>query len=102
MTRAAIRINFQRAKNQASTLEQIAEDLSRLSCNDFAGTMQLISTNWKGNNANAYLQKGFRLQDDMNDTVQQLREVASEIRRIAQRIYDAEMAALRIAEQRNY
>lgn len=102
MTRATIKINFQRAMQQANTLDQIAEDLSRLSSNEFSETMQLVSTNWKGNNANIYLQKGSRLQNDMNETVRQLRNIASEIRKIAKRVHDAEMAALAIAEQRNY
>lgn len=102
LTRAVIKINFQRAMQQAAELDDIADDLSRMSKSDFENTMQNVSANWKGENARKYLAKGDRLQGNMNSTVNSLHNIASEIRRVAKRIHDAEMSALEIAQRRDY
>ena len=70
--------------------------------NKFEGTMQNLSLNWKGESANRYLAKGERLQGKMNVTANELRRIASDIRRVARNLYNAELAALEIASQRNY
>ena len=101
-TRASIEFDFKQALSQADRVEQIADSLSKLSGNKFEGTMQNLSINWKGESANKYLAKGERLQGKMNVTANDLRRIASDIRRIARNLYNAEMAALEIASQRNY
>ena len=102
LSRTTITFNFQKARQQADRLEEIASQLTRLTATEYAGAMQNIAANWKGENASAYLEKGARLQGDMEETAKSLHNVASEIRVVAKRIYDAEMAALAIAEARNY
>lgn len=102
LSEATIRMNFQKAKQQAAELEQIAQDLTNLSSKEFGGVMQNISSNWKGESATSYLAKGSRLQGDMTSTAKSLKNIAAEIRTIAQRIYDAEMENLRIATTRSY
>lgn len=102
MTEQTIIFNFQKAKQQADELEQIANDLSNLSGKDFNSIMQNVSTSWKGEAATAYLKKGEILQEDMVKTANSLRDVAAEIRKTAKRLYDAEMEALRIAKERTY
>lgn len=97
-----IRFNYERARGQANELDEIANNLSQLAYSDFAGTMQNISMNWKGENATKYLKKGESLQSNMNSTAKSLRSVASEIRRVAQNIYNADMEALRIAREREF
>lgn len=101
-TRESIEFDFKQALSQAERIEQIADSLSKLSGNKFEGTMQNLSLNWKGDNANRYLAKGERLQGKMKVTADDLRSIASDIRRIARNIYNAEMAALAIATQREY
>lgn len=102
LSEGTINFNYNRAIQQASELDEIANNLSRLTSSEFAETMQNISANWKGENANKYLKKGERLQSDMSSTAKSLHGVASEIRRIAKRIYDAEMYALALARAREY
>jgi hypothetical protein len=46
------------------------------------------------------MNKGTKLQDEINSTAKELHAVASDIRTISKRLYDAEMAALAIAEAR--
>lgn len=101
-SRASIEFDFHQAKAQADRLDAVADQLNGLSNNKFGGTMQHLSSNWKGENASLYLSKGGKLQGQMNGTASELHSIASEIRAVAERIYRAEMAALRIAEQRDY
>lgn len=99
-TKASIEMDFALAKKQAERLEELAGQLSNLSAGKFNGTLNNIATNWKGENATAYLGKGDKLQTKMSKTSSELYQIATDIRTIAKRIYDAEMAALAIAEIR--
>lgn len=101
-TRETIEFNFKKALGQADKIDTIANNLSKLSGKEFGGTLQKLSTNWKGENASLYLTKGSNLQEKMNGTAGELHSVASDIRTIAKRLYDAEMAALSIATTRTY
>ena len=102
LTKATIMFNFRRALQQADELDEIANSLSRLAKSDFESTMQNISINWKGENARGYLAKGEKLQGNMCFSANSLHSIASDIRNVARRIYNAEMKALAIAEARNY
>jgi uncharacterized protein YukE len=101
-SRYSIEMDFKHAIAQANKLDEIADNLSNLSNNKFQGTLQNLSTNWKGENASSYLNKGSMLQGQINSTSKELHSIADDIRAIAQRIYNAEMAALSIAETRTY
>lgn len=101
-SKATIVFNFNQAKQQADKLDALADNLSNMSSTEFSAIMQTVSANWKGENATAYLAKGSTLQERMNETAKSLRGIASEIRTVARRIYNAEMAALALAEKRTY
>lgn len=101
-SRSKIQFDFNQAKRQARKIDDIADDLSNLSQKKLESALQTLSVHWKGVNASAYLDKGDRLQDEINKTAKELRSIASDIRTIAQRIYNAEMEVLRIAEAREY
>ena len=99
-SRYQIQMDFSRATQKASDLDNIANDLSRLSGTDLQNTLNSLSNDWKGDNATLYIQKGFSLKENLDETVKSIRNTASTIRSIAKNIYDAEMEALRIAEER--
>lgn len=101
-SRASIEFDFHKAQAQADKLDTVADQLARLSDHKFGSTMQHLSSNWKGENASLYLAKGRRLQEQMDGTARELHSIASEIRAVARRIYNAEMRALRIAQRRDY
>ena len=101
-TRQSIEFDFRQAMAQADRIDTVADNLNNLSARRFEATMQNLSSNWKGENASAYRNKGERLQGKMNTTVNELRNTASDIRKIAKKLYDAEMAALDIATKRTY
>ncbi|MBR3307991.1 MAG: hypothetical protein IKI75_12160 [Lachnospiraceae bacterium] len=96
----AIRLNYQKAMGQADKLTTIGQDIKNMADRDYEETIDGISTAWKGENADSYLSKAKELQGRMNATGQNLIDIADEIRRKARAIYDAEMEALRIAEER--
>ena len=101
-TRGEIEFDFQRAKAQAEKIDRIADRLRNLSQNDFDDSLQNLSAGWKGESASLYLQKGGALQDKIVNTASELYVVADDIRTIAKRIYEAEIAALKIAQERSY
>jgi len=101
-TRSSIEFDFQQAKRQADRLDQIASQLRNLANDQFEDTMNTIAANWKGENATAYLGKGERLQGKIKVSASDLNATANDIRRIAKRLYDAEMENLRRAELREY
>ncbi len=101
-TRETIEFNFRKALGQADKIDTIANNLSKISTSEFGGTLQNLSANWKGENASLYLSKGSSLQGKISGTANELHAVASDIRTIAKRLYDAEMAALSIASTRTY
>ena len=101
-TKAAIIFNYRQAMRQATELDSVAANLERLSKRELENALDNVAANWQGDNANIYCRKGDRLQGNINSTARELRSAAAEIRRIAKRIYDAEMANLEIAMKRNY
>lgn len=101
-TREKIEFDFKQAMRQANKIDELANDLNRLSDRKFGGSLQKLSASWKGENASLYLAKGNSLQDKINRTSRELHAIAADIRTIAKRLYDAEMAALAIATARTY
>lgn len=74
---------------KADQLEEIAKRLSDLSDRQLSGTMQDLSCGWKGENANAYLKKGAKLQRKIKATSNDLRNVAGELRSAGKKAYNA-------------
>lgn len=92
-----INLDYAKAIRQAEQLEAIARNLGTLADSEFQGCLQRISTNWKGENASAYIAKGQKLKGDMNKTAEQLNKAAGAIRNIARRTKEADIAAMNIA-----
>lgn len=94
-------MNFRVANEMADRLQGLAMRLDHLANDQFYGTLQGISNNWKGENAEAYIRKGERLKGKISDTSGDLNKAANIIRTIARNTYNAEMRAWRIAQARN-
>lgn len=97
-----IEMDFQRANQQADSLEELAAELNRLAGSQFEGTLNELAMNWKGDNASAFLRKGSRLEENMKQTAKNIKNTAIQLRRTAKLIYDAEMYAKQLAEKREY
>lgn len=101
-TRDYIEMNFRQTLAQADKLDELAERLSNVSDKQFGGSLQNLAAGWKGENASIYMQKGAKLQNKMNASVKDLHDAAGRIRKAAQRLYAAEMAALAIVQTRGH
>ena len=95
-----INLDYAKAMRQAEQLEAVAHDLDSLANNDFQGCLHNVSANWKGESAQAYVRKGNKLKGDINTSANQLRQIASTIRRIAKRTRQADINARNIALSR--
>ena len=95
-------MDFQKAKKQAEKLEKIARDLRRLADNEIPSCMRAVSSNWKGENARIYVNKGGIVAENLRGTANGVAQAASTIRTIAQNTYNAEKASLDLARKRKY
>jgi uncharacterized protein YukE len=101
-TKLSIEFDFNKAMKDADKVENIANELKRLATQKFDDTMQNLAVNWKGDNASRYLKKGEILGENMVKTANDLYNIAAEIRTVARRVYKTELAALEIAQKREY
>ena len=97
---AIIQFNYTRAINQARKLEQLADELKSLANSNLESTLSNLSSNWKGESAEAFIAKAQKAKDDMLKNANQLYNTASVVRNSAKNIRDAELHALSIAEER--
>lgn len=98
----SIEFDFQQAIKRAEELEGIAADMKKLAEEELETSLQSLSIAWKGEAANAYLDKGSRLRDKILKSAGDLVKTASAIRKVAKRTYDAEKKAYQIAMERTY
>lgn len=96
-----IRFDFQNAKQQADQLDELASNLEQQVLRQMFDANQQLRIAWTGESANRFVIKQNELQEKIRSTIRALREIADEIRRIAKRVYDAEMQAYYIASQRH-
>lgn len=96
-----IRFDFQNAMQQAQKLDELANDIDRRVANKLDETVQSVHAAWKGDSATLYIGKTQELRRQVQQTARTLRDTAEDIRRIARRIYEAEVRALEIAQSRN-
>ena len=101
-SRYAIEMDFRRAKAQADALDNLANELNNLANKDYENTITQIQANWESDNATIYFGKAQTVKERMNRSASDLGKAADTIRQIAKNIYDAEMAALALAEARSY
>lgn len=97
---AEIRFDFQNARLQADRLDDLADRLERQVADQMADGAQRLHSVWTGDSASRFIAKHDELQQQVRQNIRDLRSIAEEIRRIAKRVYDAEMEALRIVAQR--
>ena len=97
-----IRLDYNKAIQQADTLSGIAQKLRNMANKDFQECISEISHNWTGENSTAYIRKCEILKSNMIRTAEKLEKASSTIRQIAKNTYNAEMSAFRIAFARKY
>lgn len=96
-----IHFDFQNAMDQAKRLDSLADSIDRRAAGKLEDAAQIVHTAWKGDSAARYIRKVQELHGQVRQTARELRDVAEDIRRIARRVYEAEMRALAIAQRRD-
>lgn len=96
-----IYFNYNRAIEQARELESISKRLKNAANNTMEDILNDVHVAWKSDSTPRYIKKGQKVEGDIRTTANNLTNIASAIRTIAQRIRDAELAAWRIANERN-
>ena len=61
--------------------------------------MNIVSANWRGENASSYIGKGKIVREDICREAKKIRDTAAVVREIARRLYEAEMRAYRLAHK---
>ena len=102
MANALIKVDFEKAFQQANELDEIAANLDNLQKTDLADCMAEVSRNWTGDHADNYIKKGAKTRNDINETARDLKNVANAIREMAKRYKKAEEDAEKIANIRTY
>lgn len=99
---ATIKLNYRQGMEQARRLGELAEKLREEGDRQLEDMISNLNTNWKGENAQAYLIKCRRLQKNIQKNANQLSKASEVVRTIVKNTYDAEMASYRIAQERTY
>lgn len=101
MERNAIEINFSEACAQADKLEALAVNMKKIANQQLNQTFQELSAAWKGETATAYLSKAERVVESILSAADEINRIGQQVRAKAKLIYNAEISALHIAENRN-
>lgn len=94
-----IRMDFQRASDVAGDLRSIAKNTRDAANLDLQGALTRIKGSWEGENSDAFQTKGDRLRQQVVDLADDVESIAKAIEQIAENTYQAEMRAIRIAEE---
>lgn len=101
MTRNQIQLNFDEANRQADVIASALEKLKRADAMH-EGLKDEIPSGWRGENASLFVNIFVELLVLFKGITKRIMGVETWIRESARRIYEAEMEALRIAEERAY
>ena len=94
----AIEFNYNNAISQAELIEGIVKDMRDVANKDLQTTVDSISASWRGDAAQQFLRYCFTAQGDVKSQAAKLEKLATDIRRVAKVIKDAEDKAKREAE----
>ncbi len=92
-----IQMDYNKAMDAARRLRGIATGMDN-EANDMDRTINAINRAWDGENSEKYIAKGYQVKNKITATSAGIRRVADAIEQIATRTRDAELAAIRIAE----
>ncbi len=101
-TEYQIHLDYNQAMRQADKLDELAAELEQVGGTKLGEALGQVRANWSGENADAFLRKANVLTTQNGKNVKKLRSIASTIRTVATNTYNADLRALRIAQERGY
>lgn len=102
MTQLEIILDYNKSKKQADEIDKVADRLERLNKNILEGALTSLKSAWRSDNSPQFHTKADKVQEDIKDSVKNLRNVAMAIRNTAESVRDAELRALEVAKDRTY
>ena len=101
-SRSEIIMDYNRVMGLADQLDSLAGKLKQEVDGIVRGTFDSLRTAWQGENSELFMSRSYDFISNAASSADSLQSFAYSIRSNAQRVYNAEMEALRIAEERSY
>lgn len=98
MTESEIRFNYDKAMGQAEELRNIASSIKTISEDNMEESFGKVQKNWTGENSESYVKKGRTVQNKVTGSANSVAAAATALETMARNIYNAEMAAIQIAQ----
>jgi uncharacterized protein YukE len=99
-TSQEIYMNFRATQEIVGELRRVAIEVRNVSERDVGDTLRMVRSAWQGENADAFMRKGDRLQRNIYETSQIIDELAKTLEQIANNTYKTEMEAIKIAQNK--
>lgn len=99
--RFSIILDYRNAMKQAGILDETAEELKNCS-EQLERCGNRVRGSWTGENADKYINSTYVTSENIGEIRKNLINISEAIKRIAERTYDTEMAALEISGKRTY
>ena len=100
-TEVQIYLDYKSATYQADQIEETGKRLAGLSSGQIPSLAENLSSAWKGENAELFLEQLRTLADRGKSLSDQIIHMAAVMRKTAKNIYDAEMKSLETARRRD-
>lgn len=97
-TEYTINFNYKESISQADALDKVATKLKSDAVDELEMIISIITKNWEGQNADAYLIKCKREKTKIENTIKDIKSAAAAIRRIAETVKATELRALALAK----
>ena len=97
-----ISMEYNRAMSMTNELSEIAENFRKLTQQEAIGQLNTLATDWKGENSDHFVRKAADYLRGTSEISSELDKLARNLRANARAVYNAEMTALRLAQERNY
>lgn len=94
-----IYMNFRAAQEQVRALNRAAQQMEELADTQIENTLNRISNNWTGENADAFLEKADQVKVSILRNATDIRKIAQAVDRISTNTRNAELTAVRIAQE---
>lgn len=101
-SRSEIIMDYNRVMGLADQLDSLAGKLKQEVDGTVRGTFDSLRAAWQGENSELFMSRSYDFISNAASSADSLQSFAYSIRSNAQRVYNAEMEALRIAEERSY
>lgn len=101
-SRSEIIMDYNRVMGLADQLDSLVGKLKQEMDGTVRGTLDSLRSAWQGENSELFMSRSYDFISNAASSADSLQSFAYSIRSNAQRVYNAEMEALRIAEERSY